>query len=422
MEHNALLLAALRAHLAAVPLEAETGPVSPEEWLCLFRLAQEHHVLPMVYETVRTLPAFQESGQALIPGIRREVFQAVAAQTQRTQQFLAVCQGLRAAGVKAVVVKGIHCRALYPMPDHRVSMDEDVLVAPEQYEACHQALTGLGLTPANPEEDREAAFEVTYVNASRTLCLEIHKSLFSDESQAYGTLNRFFDGAMDRAAELEVQGQPVWSLCPHDHLLYLICHAFKHFLHGGFGIRQVCDIGLCAQRYGDQVDWSRLYDQCREERMEQFAAALFAIGEQQLGLRLTLPAQWQALCREVNPGPMLADLLSGGVYGGADMSRKHSSNITLSAVSDQKAGKTGKGSLLRTVFLPRSAMAGNYPYLNRWPVLLPVAWGQRIFHYLRENRNQSVSGAAAESIRLGRERVELLRQYGILDGKDNSHD
>lgn len=422
MEQNALLLAALRAHLAAVPLEAETGPVAPEEWLRLFRLAQEHHVLPMVYEAVRTLPAFQESGQALIPGIRREVFQAVAAQTQRTQQFLTVCQGLRAAGVKGVVVKGLHCRTLYPMPDHRVSMDEDVLVAPEQYEACHQALAGLGLTPANPEEDREAAFEVTYVNASRTLCLEIHKSLFSEESQAYGSLNRFFDGAMERAVELEVQGQPVRSLCPHDHLLYLLCHAFKHFLHGGFGIRQVCDIGLYGQRYADQVDWSRLYDQCREERMEQFAAALFAIGKQQLGLRLALPSQWQEVCRRVDPGPMLADLLSGGVYGGADMSRKHSSNITLSAVSDQKAGKTGKGSLLRTVFLPRSAMAGKYPYLNRWPVLLPVAWGQRIFHYLRESREQGVSGAAAESIRLGRERVELLRQYGILGGKDNSHD
>lgn len=418
MKQNALLLAALRAHLAAAPLETETGPVSPEEWLRLFRLAQEHHVLPMVYETVRALPSFQESGQALNPAIRREVFQAVAAQTQRTQQFLAVCQGLRAAGVKGVVVKGLHCRTLYPMPDHRVSMDEDVLVSPEQYEACHQALTGLGLTPANPEEDRRAAFEVTYVNASRTLCLEIHKSLFSEESQAYGSLNRLFDGAMERAVELEVQGQPVWSLCPHDHLLYLLCHAFKHFLHGGFGIRQVCDIGLYGQRYADQVDWSRLYDQCRKERMEQFTAALFAIGAQQLGIRLALPTLWQERCASVDPGPMLADLLSSGVYGGADMSRKHSSNITLSAVSDQKAGKTGKGSLLRTVFLPRAAMAGKYPYLNRWPVLLPVAWGQRIFHYLRESRGQGVGGAASESLRLGRERVELLRQYGILDGKD----
>ncbi|MGM9537489.1 MAG: nucleotidyltransferase family protein [Candidatus Onthomonas sp.] len=418
MEQSVLLLAALRAHLAGIPLEAETGPVTQEEWLRLFHHAQEHHILPMVYEAVRTLPAFQESGQALIPALRREIFQTVAAQTQRTQQFLSVCQGLRAADVKAVVVKGLHCRTLYPMPDHRVSSDEDLLVAPEQYEACHQALAGLGLIPENPEEDRAAAFEVTYVNASRTLCLEVHKSLFSEDSRAYGSLNRCFDGAMGRAVELEVQGQPVWSLCPHDHLLYLICHAFKHFLHGGFGIRQVCDICLYAQRYGDAIDWSLLYDQCREERMELFAAALFAIGEQQLGISLALPPLWRALCGRVDPAPLLQDLLSSGIYGGTDMNRKHSSNITLSAVSDQKAGKKGEGSLLRTVFLPLDAMAGKYPYLNRWPVLLPVAWGQRIFHYLRENRGQSVGGAAVESVRLGRERVELLRQYGILDGKD----
>lgn len=413
MEEQTLLLAALQAHLTGTWPDCWENPADTERWLRLFHLAQIHHVLPMVYEAVRPLPAFQESGQPLIPSMRREVFSAVAAQTQRTQQFLAIYRSLQAAGIKAVVVKGIHCRALYPMPDHRVSMDEDVWVAPEQYEACHQTLTGLGLVLENPQEDRQAAFEVTYVNPPRTLCLEIHKSLFSADSQAYGSLNRFFDGAMDRAVALEILGQPVWSLCPHDHLLYLLCHAFKHFLHGGFGIRQVCDICLYGQKYGAQVEWDRLYAQCRSERMEQFAAGLFAIGEQKLGLGLDLPQRWRGLTQRVDPAPMLADLLSSGIYGGADLSRKHSSNITLSAVSDQKAGKKGKGSLLRTVFLPRASMAAKYPYLKRWPVLLPVAWGQRIFHYLQES--QGGDGGAAESVRLGRERVELLRQYGILD-------
>ena len=39
---------------------------------------------------------------------------------------------------------------------------------------------------------------------------------------------------------------------------------------------------------------------------------------------------------------MLEDLLSAGVYGGADMSRKHSSNIILDAVDAQRQGRKAK--------------------------------------------------------------------------------
>lgn len=418
MDQHDLLLAALRAHLTGRPLEYETGPVSLEEWNRFFHFAMEHHVLPMVYEVTAALPAFRESAGPLAQEVRYHVLQNVVGQTQRTQMFLAVYQRLRAAGLKPIVVKGLLCRELYPMPDHRVSMDEDVLVPPEAYETCHEALLKMGMLLENPQEDRERTYEVTYINPPRTLALEIHKSLFSGESAAYSSLNQFFADAPARAVEVEIQGQKIWSLAPHDHLLYLLCHAFKHFLHGGFGIRQVCDILLYGRKYGGEVDWPRLYDQCRRERMDRFAAALFAIGETRLGLSLELPPVWRACA--VDPEPMLRDLLSSGIYGGADLARKHSSNITLSAVSDQKAGKEGSGSVLKTVFLPRSALVARYTYLEKWPFLLPVAWCQRIFRYLRENRGQGVGSAAAESIRLGRERVALLRQYGILDDEKDS--
>ena len=36
-------------------------------------------------------------------------------------------------------------------------------------------------------------------------------------------------------------------LAPTDHLLCLLCHAYKHFLYAGFGIRHVCDIGIFAE-------------------------------------------------------------------------------------------------------------------------------------------------------------------------------
>lgn len=42
---------------------------------------------------------------------------------------------------------------------------------------------------------------------------------------------------------------------PTGHLFFLICYAFKHSLHSGYCIQQVCDIVLFANQYGQEIDW-----------------------------------------------------------------------------------------------------------------------------------------------------------------------
>ena len=80
-------------------------------------------------------------------------------------------------------------------------------------------------------------------------------------------------------------------------------------------------------------------DRCRELNADKFAAALFRIGSNYLVFDMEkagYPDAWRQL--QVDEIPMLEDLLSAGVYGGADMSRRHSSSITLDAVAAQKQG------------------------------------------------------------------------------------
>ena len=56
-------------------------------------------------------------------------------------------------------------------------------------------------------------------------------------------------------------------------------------------------------------------------------------------------------------------------------------------------------------------MAGWYPYVARCPALLPAAWVQRIWRYLRTRGKHT---SAQDSLRVGAQRVELLRQYRVL--------
>lgn len=200
-----------------------------------------------------------------------------------------------------------------------------------------------------------------------------------------------------------------------DHLFYLIGHAFKHFLHSGFGIRQVSDIILFANTYGAQIDWDRMLGHCREIHADLFAAALFQIGQKYLTFdpeKACYPESWRRI--QVDESAMLNDLLDSGIYGGSNMSRKHSSNVTLNAVSAQKQGKKSGNHVLKTVFPSAKALESRFPYLKKHPYLLPAAWTSRLFQYWKETRAVS-SDDAAESVRIGNRRIELMKQYGIIE-------
>ena len=55
-------------------------------------------------------------------------------------------------------------------------------------------------------------------------------------------------------------------------------------------------------------------------------------------------------------------------------------------------------------------------YLKERPWLLPAAWASRMGSYCRDSLMAKPS-SAAESLKLGAQRTELLKYYGILSGK-----
>ena len=384
-----------------------------EQWAQLFQLAQEHHVLPMIFEATYACQAARNADPRLMMMAKRQTMQGVMMQAMKTGEFLALMKHLQSEGLMPCVVKGIACRSLYPNPDHRMSGDEDVLIPPEQAQRCHEAMLAFGMQVCEPEQDCETAYEIPYGKPGSPIYIELHKSLFPPENDAYGDLNRFFEGVHMRTATLEINGAKLITLNPTDHFFYLICHSFKHFLHSGFGLRQVCDIVLYANRWGGEIDWALVKSNCEEICAFGFTKALLKIGKVHFGFdpeNACLPESWRI--DDVDEKPMLEDLLDSGVYGDATMSRKHSSTMTLSAVAADKQGKQAKRNVLRTLFPKLSAMQGRYPYLKKRAYLLPVAWVSRILSYLRRTGKQNDD--TAESLRIASERIELMRKYGII--------
>lgn len=389
-------------HIAKAAISGGDLPAEKVDWPAIFTLANQQKLLPILFEAVRKMPAAEEN-VALFAVTKQQVIGQVLNQTMRSAEFSDLYHKLRSAGPHPIVVKGQLCSRLYPQTDHRISADDDLLIPDGEFMACHEQLLTNGLTTDTPADELASADEVSYTKKGSPLYIELHRHLFDSAEDSHDELNHFF-------ADLNpVETDGLLAMPPHEHLLYLLLHAYKHFVRSGIGLRQFCDIGLWARAYHAEIDWQRLHEQCGSVHAATFAAAAFRIARDYLGIDFDLPMPWDA---SIDVEPLLHDTLCGGVYGSNDLTRLHSSTVTLNAV---KASRTGeKSSVLSTVFPKREYLERRYPYLKKRPYLLPVAWAQRIAHYASE-KQAGTDNSASGSIKLGKERIELMKRYGIMD-------
>jgi len=389
-------------HIAKAAISGGDLPAEKVDWPAIFTLANQQKLLPILFEAVRKTPAAEENA-ALFAVTKQQVIGQVLNQTVRSAEFSDLYHKLRSAGLHPIVVKGQLCSRLYPLKDHRISADDDLYIPDAEFMACHEQLLANGLRTDTPADELSTADEVSYTKNGSPLYIELHRHLFDSAEDAHDELNHFFADLKP----VEIDG--FLAMPPHEHLLYLILHAYKHFVRSGIGLRQFCDIGLWARAYHDEIDWQILHDQCASVHAATFAAAAFRIAKDYLGIEFDLPAPWS---EAVDVEPLLHDSLCGGVYGSNDLTRLHSSTVTLNAV---KASRTGeKSSVLRTVFPKREYLEQRYPYLKKRPYLLPVAWVQRLAHYASEKQS-GAGNSASGSIKLAKERIELMKRYGIMD-------
>ena len=211
------LLAAVRAAIRGDAL-ADDPALSPEDWSALLRLAHEQELLPLVYEAVcrcRSLSALdRETRQTCCD----RAVQLAARQVTQENEFLTLLLHAQAEGLRPTVLKGAVVRSLYPLPMLRPSVDEDLLVRPEEAPAYHDFQLRQGLFADDPSSDVASAPELSYHRENSPTYIELHMAPFPP-SDAYGDCSAAFAGCLDRTVEVMIQDVSVRTLSPTDHLI-----------------------------------------------------------------------------------------------------------------------------------------------------------------------------------------------------------
>ncbi len=372
--------------------------VSKENLEKILSLANAHNVLPLVCDVLSKNYGEEESFQKR----KSLALAAYSSQCIRNERFLSVCRTLSKNGIEPICVKGACLRSLYKDGSLRPSGDEDLLIKKEDEKLFERMMKENSFVLRN-----EGANEKAYFDSSTSLLLEAHTSLFFENGELGKKLEELFPSPFSGSKMVMIENTPVLTLGVQSGLLYLVCHAFKHFIRSGFGIRQVCDIAVYMRKYKAELDFSLLESELSKINAAVFFEGIVNIAVKHLGFT---DIAFSSLDTDMNEMPLLEDILCAGVYGKSDSSRVHSAGITLSAVADGNKNF----SIFSALFPSMKSLAKNYPSLEKFRFLYPWFAFLRIFKYIISVLfKKNGVGTPQESIRIAKERTELLRKYKI---------
>ncbi|MGN1419665.1 MAG: nucleotidyltransferase family protein, partial [Acutalibacteraceae bacterium] len=303
------------------------------------------------------------------------VITQLSVQVRKTYRFLDVYQKTNAQRLGAVCVKGIILRSFWKEPDLRTSCDEDIILAENCFEEFAKELEQNGFALEKNENG-----QMRFADTLTPLILEVSAKPFCESGELGKELDSIFAPFRSHVVRQSVNRTALLTLDADYHLLYLICHAFKHFIRGGVGIRQICDILIFSKAKNDEIHYDFIFEKLEGIRAELFAASVFETGFQYLGFdRADFSFDFSVY--EPDCDAFADDILDAGIFGNSDKDRLHSAQLTYDyAVSGKK-----KLPLFRRVFPEKEVIYSAYPKAEKHKSLYLYYCFARLKAYLKEN-------------------------------------
>ena len=312
-----------------------------------------------------------------------------------------------------IIFKGCVLADLYPQYIQRSSCDTDIFIEHEYRQQAIDMLVEAGYI-INEEHSKNEVCVLKYSKYPHTI--ELHSCLWEDyEGKRLDILKSFGLTDEDKLIELETSGYKVTTLGYEEHLIYQLFHIIKHFSLEGVGMKYLADITLYVDAYGKYIDYSHMWERLEQLDYAKFSHYLFAICIEFLGMDdAILTGRQMAMGDEFYE--FMIDLFNGGVmYEDKHDKWQILGMMTPYFTGEKKGAKRKIGRKLAVIFPRARDLQDNYPYVNKYPFLLPVAWIHKAVKYLIKYNKKSDSWySAGEKLNVAEHRIDLMDKLGLL--------
>lgn len=251
-------------------------------------------------------------------------------------------------------MKGSCLKFIYPSPEMREMGDVDILVQTNCMEVAGEILQGMGYTLLKSIKHHDIYTKAPY------MVLEVHRAMY-DKTVDRNQYEYFSDFSK---AILKEGYSYTYAFKAEDFYVYMIAHMAKHFYKMGCGIRNLVDIYIFRNKYGLDMDGEYVQAELRRCGLSAFAGHMEKLANIWLG-----EGEWDEFSKQ-----LFAYMVDSGIYG------KDENGIWNKFAEEKNRGKKTTVSQLRLWYYFPSLhyMSEYYPWLEKRPFLIPVAWGIRL--------------------------------------------
>ena len=347
-----------------------------DQWEKLVKLAKRHKVANTLACVLPLLGENNCPNEELSQELEAILFQQTMVSSNQLFAAQELQQAFEEKELYSLCMKGIHTKLRYPQDNMRSMGDLDILCKAEQDALVKRAMEDLGY--GGFQEGR------THDHYSRPpyIAIEMHRQLVSVRSD----FDTYCQSVWERSQPLP-GCQFAYAMTVEDEYVYNLIHMVEHFKKGGVGLRFVMDIYVYETQV--EMDKSKVL-----QELEKLSLTEFYRNVVKLARHLFEKGETDPLTEELT-----AFIFSGGVYGSRDNAQ---------ALSVSKNGRVGF--VLRTCFPGLRDMCSMFPWLAKFPVLLPLTWLIRAVRSLLF-RSRNVKGQFQAAAKGDKELGSQLRQF-----------
>lgn len=290
--------------------------------------------------------------------------------------------------IKNVPVKGYFLKKEYPQSDFRTVSDFDILFNREQVDDVKKAFAELGYNFLKSDDNQYHFEKKPYVY------IEMHATLVHEYESYYP----YLVDQIDRTTKREDYDFS-YEMSYEDHYLYLLVHSSNHFRIAGMSVRMMLDAYIFYRNHQADFDMDYLNSRLKlfkldtfEKRVRQIAFNWFANSEP----LISFDDFETYIFRSARLGSTSASVLIG------------SQKLQKNAIKQGKK-KTKFSYFVRSVFPQKKIMSMNYPYLEKYPFLLPISWISMWYKRFFVQKNVNVKRGFQNRLSYTQEDVDFLK-------------
>lgn len=256
-------------------------------------------------------------------------------------------------GIVNQPMKGARMKFIYPSPEMREMSDIDILIRHDCMDQAEEILKDMGYTLQQSIKHHDIYVKKPY------MVVEAHRAMYDKTVD-----NNQYEYFSDFSRAILAEGcSYTYDFNNEDFYIYMIAHMAKHFYKRGCGVRNLVDIYVYLNSRGDKMNREYV-----EKELKKLGLLVFAQHMEKLAAAWLEHKSFTAFEQQV-----FDYMLDSGIYG------KDENGIWNKFSEEQRKDKEVSKLQLKIwyFFPPADYMSEYYPWLEKRPYLLPVAWGIR---------------------------------------------